>query len=265
MKKIKIEDFINKSRKVHNDKYDYSKVKYINSYTHVCIICPEHGEFWQIPNSHKRGNGCPKCLYLRHKKTIFGVGVNDYREHIYIDGKVINSYSTWHSMIRRCYSKVYHKSKPTYIDCTVCDEWKYFSNFKKWFDNPKNGYKEGYCLDKDILVKGNKEYAPNKCCFVPNEINSLLLSCKSKRGELPIGVKKNGNKYQANARCYNYNKSKIVDKYLGLFENKEIAFNAYKKCKEKQIKDMAKEYYKKGKIGYNVYNSLLTYNIEIED
>jgi hypothetical protein len=55
------EEFIKKTRKVHGDKYDYSKVNYVNNYTKVCIICPEHGEFWQTPSAHLRGQGCPKC------------------------------------------------------------------------------------------------------------------------------------------------------------------------------------------------------------
>lgn len=55
------ERFIEKSRKVHNNKYDYSKVEYVDSTTKVCIICPEHGEFLQTPQAHARGNGCPKC------------------------------------------------------------------------------------------------------------------------------------------------------------------------------------------------------------
>lgn len=56
-----IEDFIRKARLVHGDKYDYSKVNYVNSQTKVCIICPIHGEFWQIPAEHLRGKGCVKC------------------------------------------------------------------------------------------------------------------------------------------------------------------------------------------------------------
>ena len=53
--------FVKKAKKVHCDKYDYSKVEYINNKTKVCIICPVHGEFWQIPNYHLDGCGCPKC------------------------------------------------------------------------------------------------------------------------------------------------------------------------------------------------------------
>jgi hypothetical protein len=58
-KRLTNEEFIEKARLVHEDKYDYSKVNYINTSTKVCIICPEHGEFWQTPNSHLFGAGCP--------------------------------------------------------------------------------------------------------------------------------------------------------------------------------------------------------------
>ena len=60
-KKKTTEEFINDARKVHGDKYDYSKVEYVNNRTKVCIICPEHGEFWQTSGNHIQGNGCPKC------------------------------------------------------------------------------------------------------------------------------------------------------------------------------------------------------------
>ena len=60
-KKMTTDIFIEKAKKVHGDKYDYSKVEYVNNHTKVCIICPKHGEFWQTPNSHLSGKGCPKC------------------------------------------------------------------------------------------------------------------------------------------------------------------------------------------------------------
>ena len=63
-----IEEFIEKARYIHGNKYDYSKVNYVNSSTKVCIICHEkdrnnieHGEFWQIANNHLSKLGCPKC------------------------------------------------------------------------------------------------------------------------------------------------------------------------------------------------------------
>ena len=61
--KLTTKKFIERSREVHGDKYDYSKVKYKDSSTKVCIICKEseHGEFYQVANTHLRGSGCPKC------------------------------------------------------------------------------------------------------------------------------------------------------------------------------------------------------------
>ena len=53
--------FIEKVKKVQGDKYDYSKVVYKNSKTKVEIICPKHGSFWQTPDKHMQGQGCPKC------------------------------------------------------------------------------------------------------------------------------------------------------------------------------------------------------------
>ena len=61
--KKKEENFLEKARKVHNDKYNYSKVEYVNNKTKVCIVCPIHGEFWQTPSDHLRGKGCKKCGY----------------------------------------------------------------------------------------------------------------------------------------------------------------------------------------------------------
>ena len=57
-----IDKFIEEAKKVHGDKYDYSKVEYINARTKVCIICKKHGEFWQTPEKHiNRKQGCNKC------------------------------------------------------------------------------------------------------------------------------------------------------------------------------------------------------------
>lgn len=55
------EDFIERARAVHGNKYDYSKVDYKNNHTKVCIVCPEHGEFWMEPNNHLNGQDCPVC------------------------------------------------------------------------------------------------------------------------------------------------------------------------------------------------------------
>ena len=67
--KLTKEEFIEKATSVHGNKYDYSKVEYVNNKTKVCIICPKHGEFWQKPNCHLSGDRCPKCSKYRNSYT----------------------------------------------------------------------------------------------------------------------------------------------------------------------------------------------------
>ena len=58
------EEFIHRAKQVHGDKYDYSQVHYVNAKTKVCVICSKHGDFWQSPEKHLKGQGCPKCRYV---------------------------------------------------------------------------------------------------------------------------------------------------------------------------------------------------------
>lgn len=66
----RFENFLKKAREIHGDKYDYSKAEYVESHTKICIICPEHGEFWQCPNDHLKGHGCPQCRERKEFKRI---------------------------------------------------------------------------------------------------------------------------------------------------------------------------------------------------
>ncbi len=70
MKKLTTEEFIAKAKEIHGDKYDYSKVEYVNANTKVCIICLEHGEFWQKPVKHLIGHGCMECGKNKISETI---------------------------------------------------------------------------------------------------------------------------------------------------------------------------------------------------
>lgn len=66
-----VQEFINKARKVHGDKYDYTKVNYYNSNTKVTIICHKHGEFQVTPNSHlSQKTGCPKCKQSKGESEV---------------------------------------------------------------------------------------------------------------------------------------------------------------------------------------------------
>lgn len=167
-------------------------------------------------------------------------------------------------MLKRCYSDECQKKHPTYKDCTVCEEWHNYSDFKEWFDN--NYYEiegERMALDKDILVKGNKIYSPNTCVFVPQNINTLFIKSNKTRGKYPIGVyfRKDKNKYQAQCRIV-YN-GKTQQEFLGLYNTIEDAFKVYKQFKENCIKQVADEY--KDKIPNNLYEAMYNYKVEITD
>lgn len=118
-------------------------------------------------------------------KLVCGIGINDYDGSMRINGKRMLSYACWHSMLNRCYSAEYQTRFPTYIGCSVCEEWLLFSNFKVWYDE---NYKPRFQLDKDILFPGNKVYSPETCRFVPQYLNSLLTDRGAARGEYPLGV-----------------------------------------------------------------------------
>ena len=79
--KITKDDFIRKSKEVHGDKYDYSKVKYINARTKVCIICPEHGEFWIRPDHHMKGSGCARCMQSKSEYEIEKILIDNNIEY----------------------------------------------------------------------------------------------------------------------------------------------------------------------------------------
>jgi len=68
-KRLTTEQFIEKSRRIHGDKYGYDKVEYTNNKTKVVITCPIHGDFEQPPNAHLKGFGCNKCKRLKQKSN----------------------------------------------------------------------------------------------------------------------------------------------------------------------------------------------------
>ena len=68
-KRLTTEEFIKRANVIYNNKYNYSKVEYINNDIKVCIICPIHGEFWQTPHTHLKGQGCKKCGIMKYKLT----------------------------------------------------------------------------------------------------------------------------------------------------------------------------------------------------
>jgi hypothetical protein len=158
------------------------------------------------------------------------------------------TYNIWTSILRRCYDLNFKKS--SHFDCFICPEWTNFQVFAEWYEN---NYIDGFHLDKDILVKGNKIYGPETCCFVPQQINNLFVKPKIEK-ELPVGiVLTKFNKYQVRIKKFGKHIS------LGNFNNLDDAILAYKKGKEKQIKELAEIW--KDKLVKKVYDILINYEI----
>ena len=255
-KRLTQEEFIEKARKIHGNKYDYSNVQYINYTTAVCIECPKHGRFLQKPINHLQLSGCPQCgLIHRNIKRkgqteiikVYGVGINDVYEKV----RHSECYKKWLSILYRCYHSTQKEHSKSYNSCVVCDEWLYLSKFKQWFDNPENGFIKGYEIDKDLLSNGSKIYSPDTCCFLPPEINGLIKLPNGKK-QLPTGVIKIADK----RRCYRVDFRK---KSVGYFETIEEASNLYKKLKREQILEAINRYYKDNLITNKVYNSLINF------
>ena len=162
-------------------------------------------------------------ISIAQRKSICGKGINDSDYHVRCPYYVI-----WSSMISRCYSG----RDINYIDCTVCDEWLLFSNFRQWMETQEW---EGKELDKDIIVPGNKIYSPETCVFVFSGLNNLLCDRKLDRGKYPIGVvhhKKSG-KFQS--RC----KVNGIDKHIGLYTTVNEATIAYRNFKSSLVLEIA--------------------------
>lgn len=259
MRRKTTEQFIAESKAIHGDKYNYSKVQYKSAHTKVCIICPIHGVFWQKPYAHTTlKQGCRKCYEDRKRVGIIGVGIMDVPVDKH-NRKEYRKYVLWKNMIIRSNDPKYQSKHPTYKGVTVCEEWLTFSLFKKWLDDPVNGYQSSYHLDKDIIVKGNKIYSPEKCCFVPPEINALFTKRQRLRGTHPIGVTFDGIAYISTLSTLK------GPKYLGYYHNDKDAFYAYKQAKEQYIKELAESYFKEGKITERVNQALMKYEVEITD
>lgn len=250
MKRLTQDEFVAKARESHGDKYDYSKVEYKNNKTKVCIICPTHGEFWQTPNRHLSDDGCPLCNFANRRIGVWGVGIFDKK----LGENKLPSERIWRKMMNRCCSDKFKARHKSYKNVSICDEWLTYSSFKMWFDEH---YVEGWDLDKDILVKGNKVYSPQNCCFVPQEVNGLFTNCKMSRGPYPIGVSYKNGRFVAGL---DINKKR---RHLGSFGTPEEAFQAYKVAKEAYIKEVADKW--KDQLEPRVYEALYNYKVEITD
>lgn len=206
----------------------------------------------------KLGNLTQGTVKDRSLPSVFGVGVIGEKPKETNERRK-KAYSIWRKMIERCYSPKSLYKNPTYSDCTVSDYFKNFANFYEWCETQVGFSVAGFALDKDILIKGNKVYSENTCCFVPAQINNLIVKADKLRGGLPVGVyySKDDNKYRAEVSLDG------KGKHLGGFDTPEDAFRTYKVVKEAHINEMANRW--KDQIDSRVYKALIDWEVSIND
>ena len=195
---------------------------------------------------------------------VCGIGTNSGECPTQVGGKQLKEYKLWQDMLLRCTEK-YWKKHPTYTGVACSENFKSYTFFYEWcnqqigFSNRDNKNRS-WCLDKDLLVKGNKIYSEDTCVFVPERLNLLLVKGDAVRGEHPIGVSWD----EANSKFM----SRYVEycgkqKNLGRFNTAQEAFQAYKFNKEALIKQVTDDY--KASIDPRAYQALLNYTVEITD
>lgn len=249
MKPTKREEYINTYHKILDD----SVVKIVEYETCKNIVI-EFDYGFQIKttmNAIKNRNYTHPNKESVYNKGFLGVGGFDSTKNLFL-------YDKWSGVLRRCYDNNFKIKRKTYSACTVDKEWHNFQNFAKWFYenyNPKT--MEGWQLDKDILVKGNKHYSKETCAFVPQEINTLFIKRDNDRGNCAIGVSYN---IRDKNYCITLPKGKLG---IRNFKTEIEAFQAYKTIKENYIKEVADKW--KGLISDEIYDAMYKYEVEITD
>jgi len=233
-------DFIEKAQIIHGQKYNYSKVYYINSYTKLNIICPVHGLFEQSANSHLSGHGCPKCSKFTHDKeinllrfidksiTLHG-NKYDYSKVDYINGKT--------DVIIICPKHGEFKQRPNHhksgSGCLLCSQEKRLKRNQKekeleFLKKAENIHGDKYDYSKIEFINSKKEVSiicPEHGEFQQKPNNHINLkhgcpSCGKRKGELSrtlnndIFIKKSrkihGNKYDYTEINYTNNRDRLL-------------------------------------------------------
>jgi len=190
-------------------------------------------------------------------KLVCGVGFNDRKYLMWVNGKPTKEYDLWNSLLKRCYNPKYQQEKPTYVGCSVSENFKSYSYFHEWVQKQIGFGLDNFHLDKDLLLRGNKVYSEDTCLFLPMELNTLFTARRNHRGDFPLGVSILHGKFIA------YCSTDKLSRRVGRFDTPELAFQAYKEVKEAFIKRQAEKW--KNSIDPRAYEALMRYEVLITD
>ena len=197
-------------------------------------------------------------------KLVYSVGFNDKTKPTRIDGKNVKEYKLWSSMLERCFSEKLQTHRPTYKGCNVSDNFLHYSFFYDWCQEQTGFGKvdekgRSWCLDKDLLITGNKLYSETTCVFVPQEINLFFTDCGATRGEYPLGV----NFHKASGKFMAYCTANSKLKHLGYFNTPQEAFAVYKPFKEALCKQLALKW--QHKIDTRLFDAMMSWRVNYEN
>lgn len=226
---------------------DFTVVEYNNAFDVIIEFDAPHQCRIRTESRSVRSGEVKNPMLPDERGFFFGIGPHDSNS---------KSYYIWSQIKKRIGN--YNKRSPAYADCTVCAEWHNFQNFAEWHTRQIGYTEEDWHLDKDILVKGNREYAPNKCLIVPAQINTTLTKRRAERGGTPIGVTIDGT---GRPSCQYTENGEHV--WGGYHDTVESAFIMYKTAKEAHIKSLAAKW--QSQIDPRAYEALMNYTVEITD
>ena len=234
-RQLTTEEFIKRAKEIHGDKYDYSKVEYEKSQTPVCIICPEHGEFWQKPNKHLNGEGCPKCGAIKrveNKKLS--------TEQFVLKAKEVhgNKYD---------YSKVVYKGNKIKV-CIICPEHGEFWQKPNSHLSQKQGCptcSESHIESevRKILIENGIKFEQEKkfnwlglqrLDFYLNDYN-IAIECQGRQHFEDVGFfnnGKNGNDYLSYIKKLDKKKKELCEKHEVKLYYINFNDNVYEKINE---------------------------------
>lgn len=167
-------------------------------------------------------------------------------------------------MLGRCYCPKEQLKNPTYVGCSVSEEWHNYTNFKQWFNEQE--YQDDCHLDKDIKVPFNRVYSKDTCLLVPAEINTILTDGRSRRGNTPVGVHYRVRNDRPNPKYTAQIETGKKTRHLGHYNTCQEAWNAYVPAKIERCKSIAKQYNLSQEItGYLLYTIDIKLRKESED
>jgi len=219
-----IKDF----KKIHFDKYDYSKINFKNTMTKIEIICPEHGSFWQTPLSHKSGNGCPKCAKEKQridtKEFLNSLPKDYFNKYDYSKTKYVNRFKKIEVICKNC-GKSFWCIPNNHLKGTVDKDNTYCPNC---YIN-KNTYSQERIIKDFKKVHSDYDYSLVKYINTMTKVQIICKKCKCSFWQKP-------NDHKMGAGCPNCKRTKGEKRIGMILEENNINFireYRFKDCKYK--------------------------------